>query len=216
MQRLMPPLLSDDQLDIFKYLTSGDRKREDAALEALYKNEELQKKVLNYARWRLHSESDAESFYQEAVLDFWESIQNDRYDPAKGDIYGYIFGIIKKRIATENRNFFKRIAQLIRWQKRYDEQTKAEIERQRVEYLYHYVSQYLEEPCKKFLQEDYANRSTEELQKIMDYTDRQVVFNTRSRCRRRIRELIKQDPKLLDEANKAFYEQHNTQYDSSL
>jgi RNA polymerase sigma factor (sigma-70 family) len=191
-----------DDVALIADLRSPEPGRRDRAFDLIYKNERLQNKVWHHALQRGLAPEEAEEIYHDVLIDFAEAVRAERFKLEKGCIEAYIMGIVKHKISNQKRNFWNRLKHMLRWKehekKRPEKEARAEEEQERLKEIFQLAGRYLPPKCKKILPLHFEDLPESEILAEMGYASIAVVRNTISTCRRALRELIKEFPKLLE------------------
>ncbi len=187
--------LSDDVLLSMLNGTDDDQKR---ALEALYKDLSLRKKILSFVWQNGGSEEDGKEVLHETVIIFYKNIRNAKYR-GEGTLRDYFYGIAKmywfaaKRVATK---VMKEAMEDIVNEKVNNVFDHMILEEKKT--ALNLVIMQLGERCQKILTLWGYNESMEKIAEVMGFRDKSAAKKEAYRCRERVRKYIEEHPELKE------------------
>jgi len=142
------------------------------------------------------SEEEAEDFFQEAVIIFYENVKEGRLETLTSKLNTYLYTIVKYQILKHNRkrkidtvNSFEGIENLA--QNWVDEANKETDSNEKLQALLTILQQ-LQDPCKTILQSFYFKKmKMEQIAQQLDYKSKDVVKAQKYRCITKLFKLMK-------------------------
>ncbi len=187
--------LSDDVLLSMLNGTDDDQKK---ALEALYKDPSLRKKILAFVWQNGGSAEDGKEVLHETVIIFYKNIRNGKYR-GEGTLRDYFYGIAKmywfaaKRVATK---VIKEAVEDTVNEKANNVFDHMILEEKKT--ALNLVIMQLGERCQKILTLWGYNESMEKIAEAMGFRDKNAAKKEAYRCRERVRKYIEEHPELKE------------------
>lgn len=188
--------LSDAVLLLMLRGSVEDRKK---ALEVIYKDSSLRRKIIAFVKSKGGGEEDAKDVLHETLIIFNKNIQNDQYKN-NGSLRNYFFGIAKLYWLASKRILLKEKIERTADNPINDKQENVSdviilLEKKKALNL---VIAQLGERCQKILTLWGHDESMEKIAEVMGFQDKNAAKKEAYRCRERIKKYLEEHPTLKE------------------
>ena len=175
----------------------GNFQERNGALKRIY--EVNKQRIVPYVLANNGSLEEAQDVFQESMITLYENVRDDKF---KGEsaINTYLYSIAKfKWLNQIKKNTIRTIHHENLEKQKFSESPLVKIvEGEYKEQVQNVLSQ-LGESCKNILIDSlYHNASMKEIAQQHDFSSEQVVRNKKHKCLQRLKELIQQNPSLIE------------------
>lgn len=192
----------DDQ-DILEALRSQTPAAVNAALKHLLQSEKLRGFVRQQILGLGGAEADVREFLHQAILAFYNQVEDNKYNPALSSISTYIVKIAAQKFYTQRRSEGRRTAMYDRSVDAGVTETvtdpEAEMNQQHRKTVLDQVLSNIGDKCKQLLQLYGFQYSMAEIAEKIGYKSADVAKMAVQDCRKKLQQLLIQRPDLLAE-----------------
>jgi len=185
--------------DILSALKIGGHAKKttiETVLEQLTKCKELERKVFSYVRQNKGNRHQAEDIFQEGLMRLWLKLLFNKFE-GKSQIEYFLYGICKKLWFNELRKIKRRGESSLDENPRPHHAADNEREQKELSEVLDMIIKMLPERCQKYLTLWAYDYTHQEIAEMLGVAERSSI-NSTSECKKKLRQLIEDNPDLGD------------------